>query len=366
MKYFQFLLIIIFTSIVTFTVKAQKKIFKAIETGNISDIEKYISKGGDLNVTDKQTSIDYDGNKIIYAMNLLEWAAVFEQKDIIYLLIKHKNKFSNFDLYINKAFAISISSGNEEIIKNLLDQGADINYKCTSCYDQPALQIALNYDYFNLFDFFISKGADISINSSNGRTLLHTVGTTGNIRIAKYLIEQGLDINARDNDGATPIYFATGNANFKMFKLFWDKGTDPRIKPNDGETILMEAAAGGDTIIINFLLENDFPELIIGESMRSSVNNVDNENDTPLMYAVYNDNIEAASLLIAKGADVSHVNEIWETPLLWAIWNQNTEMCKLLIENNANLEEFDYLKRAKKNIKNKAFLEYLEKKIDNW
>ena len=79
----------------------------------------------------------------------------------------------------------------------------------------------------------------------------------------------------------------------------------------------------------------------------ADVNALDHEGNTPLFYAVFNDQTKIIRLLIDKGADVNgkrkaadHTNGV--TPLHEATWRSTIETMELLIDNGADVN----MKRA--------------------
>lgn len=332
---------------------SQSKIFKAIQDGDAQFVSDYIAKGKDLKVLYKATAVDgYSEKKISYDFEILEYAAHLGNEPIIKLLLSNKDKFVNFQTSLNKAFAASISNGNVAVIKLLLDAGADINSVCEICYGQTGIQTALEYSNFELFNFLLKNNAKLNVQNNFKRTLLHSVAHTGNVEIAKLLIDKGLDINAQDEDGATPLIYAASNGDAAMFKLFVEKGATIAMKENDGTDVLMNAAEKGNEEIVNFLIDK-----------QCDVNIMNNDKDTPLIYAVAQKQPAIVKLLVSRGADVNLTNSKNETALLWAIWNGDVETSKLLIENGADLKYTDYLKQAKKYIKDQEFIKYLSSKV---
>ncbi|GEM_PF-2975767 len=333
---------------------SQSKIYKAVRNGDVQFVSDYIKSGQDLNVQYKATTVDeYNNEKISHTFDLLEYAANQGNEEIIKLLLGSKDLFSDFENSLNKAFAASISHGKIEIIKLFLDNGADIDSRCEVCYGQAAIQTALEYGYFDIFTYLFQNGAKLDVQNNYGRTLLHSIAHTGNTEIAKLLIEKGLGVNTQDVDGATPLIYAASNGEFEMFKLLLDKGAEPIMKENDGSDVLMSAVENGNPDIVNFLLEK-----------YCDVNYKNNDNETPLIIASQAKKSNIVQLLITKGAEVNPANSKGETALLWAIWNDDVETAKLLIEKGADLTAMDYLKPAKKYVKDKSFVEYLKTKTN--
>ncbi len=69
-----------------------------------------------------------------------------------------------------------------------------------------------------------------------------------------------------------------------------------------------------------------------------SVNLCTNKDDSLLMLATYNGNLEIAKMLLLKGADINKVNQRGQTPLEGVCFKGNFEMVKLLVENGATTD----------------------------
>lgn len=87
-----------------------------------------------------------------------------------------------------------------------------------------------------------------------------------------------------------------------------------------------EAAKTGDLQKLKKILQTD-PTL---------VNNTDRDKMTPLHYAIDEGKLEAASFLIANGADIDAVNYKKETALHIAAYDGNAEAAKLLLKHGAD------------------------------
>jgi len=49
-------------------------------------------------------------------------------------------------------------------------------------------------------------GADPNSRDTSGKTLLHVVSGTGDLKVAQGVLELGADVNPRDNQGKTPLH----------------------------------------------------------------------------------------------------------------------------------------------------------------
>jgi len=85
------------------------------------------------------------------------------------------------------------------------------------------------------------------------------------------------------------------------------------------------------------LLKNHYPPEII----EMIINHEDKWGDTPLMDAIFNDDIELVKLLLSHGAKVNHVDKAGLTPLIVASQRGNPAMVKLLLKKKANVNHKD-------------------------
>jgi ankyrin repeat protein len=93
---------------------------------------------------------------------------------------------------------------------------------------------------------------------------------------------------------------------------------------------LLTASANGDSVQIWWLLR-------YGAEIETKTN----DRITPLFYAVANNKVDAAKMLIDNGADPNARTNFFETPLLVAVKNNNTEIAELLIRDSAEVRYSD-------------------------
>ena len=114
------------------------------------------------------------------------------------------------------------------------------------------------------------------------------------------------------------IYDAATEGNIEVVKQHLTAGTDVNVKDRFGETPLHVAALGGHKEVVQLLITN-------GADV-----NVSTLRFTPLHLAIGRGHKEIVELLIAKGADVNTQDDDDKTPLDWAIKHKRTEIADLL------------------------------------
>ena len=95
------------------------------------------------------------------------------------------------------------SHGHTEVVKRLLDRGADINAKYD--YGQTALFRAADNGHIEVVKLLLDRGAHIYAPYDDGWMLLLCAAYRGRTELVKLLLDRGADINAEDAVGTTPL-----------------------------------------------------------------------------------------------------------------------------------------------------------------
>ena len=88
-----------------------------------------------------------------------------------------------------------------------------------------------------IMKYLIDQGADVNAKDIHGQTPLHHASIIPqNITVepVTYLIESGADINARDSFGQTPLFFAHGAKNNGVVEVLIKAGADKKIRNHVG------------------------------------------------------------------------------------------------------------------------------------
>ena len=196
----------------------------------------------------------------------------------------------------------------------------------------------------------IATRADVNTPESDGTTALHWAVQRGDLDLVQRLIRAGANVNAKNDYGSSPMSEAAVLARAPILEALLKAGGDVESPNADGQTALMIVARTSQV---------DAAKLLIARG--ANVNAVEKwRGQTALMWAVAQNQPAMVKELIARGADVnarSTVNN-WQrqvtaepraiyrpagglTPLLFAAREGCAECARLLVDAGANVNLAD-------------------------
>ena len=165
------------------------------------------------------------------------------------------------------AMGVAVASMNIDIVRTLLDYGADVNLPR---HGQSELRSAIHYlstthpNALDMARLLIARGArldeydGLSRRENGDRTILQRAIRTKSSSLAHYLLSVGASINypAEDYYGRTALQAAAENNDDEMVKSLIEKGADVNAAPSfhGGATALQFAAMNGNFKITQLLL----------------------------------------------------------------------------------------------------------------
>ena len=210
----------------------------------------------------------------------------------------------------------------------------------------------------------LDKGAEVDRAEKDGVTPLYVSCKNGHFDAARLLLDNGAEVDRANKDGATPLFVACCNGHVDAARLLLDKGADASRVTKKGTTPLGIARKKGHSSIVALLeehLESTFAlhaaartgdvdamtQLLEGEAV------VDAKKDgaTPLFVACEKGHVNAAKLLLDKGAEIgSEIDRAKEdgTTTLWiACFEGRVDAARLLLDNGAEGDRRCSRRRAK-------------------
>ncbi len=249
---------------------------------------------------------------------------------------KHKKILSVLTADINSVIATQVlfhaaSRGNRDLVKLLLNNGANVNAKGTNGH--TALMLAsIKESNTEMVKFLLDSGANVNAANRGGKTALMYASKQGNKEIVQLLLDKGANANAKSTNGDTALILAACHGHQDVVKILINAGADANAADRDGITSLMWASSNGHKEIVELLLSKGVNVDAYSSNYRSA-----------LMLASYGGHKQIVQLLLDRSADITIKNIQGNTALIlnlislyeghWGIGNYDiTEIASLLLE----------------------------------
>jgi ankyrin repeat protein len=268
----------------------------------------------------------------------LHWAARGASIDILKYLLDKGADVNAKDVNGSVPLHSTSSRNNFEASKLLIEHGSVIDFKNVSGAT-PFYYAAQGGDG-QFLEYLLSKGANISdleIKNAYGRTPLCAVSRDGgNVETVKTLIGLGADINTEDYSGWTPIMLASWRPYKEVVDVLLDAGADLQVGTENGEQLLVDAVSSGLEKLFAELVNKNTSLTILNEyggtllhsaaeggssgivesliSLGFDVNKADRYGWSPIHIATEQGHNGIISFLITKGAYINVRNKLGETP----------------------------------------------------
>ena len=245
-----------------------------------------------------------------------------QKKDIIKLLIAN-NASPNIHPVNYSCLRLAIELNDLELVEMLLAAGADPNVQniddgytplmvaCDKGYipiikalkssnvnlnahgkDRwTGLMIACAKNHIDVVELLIISGADVNSIENSGWTSLMIACKKNYVEVVNCLIQAGADPNISTNDDWAAIHFASDPA---IFLSLLEAGADPSKATKSGITPLHIACRFNLEMIVEILLSLNVP-----------LNTKTSHDETPLMSAIFSNNINTVETMISAGAEVN-------------------------------------------------------------
>lgn len=258
--------------------------YDAVKHGDITKIRDLINAGVSVNgsylvsdITPLSLAINEGKIEVIKVLldsgadpnkgisaNSMFYAILKEDREIIHLLIKKSKTLKNKN---NEFLAIAALHGDFESVKSLIQAGVDIN------------------DYDIIFD---GTGEE----NEYTHPLLSAI-LEGHLEIFDYLLPL-INLQSYTEIQIKALFSAAATDNLNALNILTKNEKKLEVRNDKGQTPLMIAAKWGAEKSLQFLIQ-----------MNVNLNAVDHNGKTALMLAVEGGNVVIAKTLVQAGADIS-------------------------------------------------------------
>ncbi len=264
-----------------------------------------------------------------------------ERYQIASLLIEHGANIKSINVKDEKGemkvspLLILLPTGNPEIMRLLLDSGADVNER-TIFEATPLIQASM-LGHAKIVELLLQYPVDTDARDKFGRTALLCAVEKGDYDIVRVLLSKKIDLNIKNNNGMTALMVAASLGYDKITQILIEYGADPNI----------ESKYWGSALII--AISESFVK--IAKLLIPHVSEIDKEfydGSTALIQAIKTGNEEVVKALLKAGANPNKHNRFFEYPLIAALsgalngGKYNKEIVKLLLKHNADVEVQNY------------------------
>jgi ankyrin repeat protein len=147
----------------------------------------------------------------------------------------------------------AIRSGNVPILKDLIASGIDVNERDSDGY--TALNIACGCSNEDMVRVLLEQGADPNIsNNLNSAPLYDCVCGTININIVRLLLDHKANVNAQHRDNNTALHIAIIDTKLSNIEILLQYGANPNIINRVGRVPLYYAVTTNDLAKVRLLL----------------------------------------------------------------------------------------------------------------
>ena len=138
------------------------------------------------------------------------------------------------------ALHFAAQNGNTEIVKYLVENGADIKAQDSRLSRSP-IHFAAENGNLDCVKYLAEKDADLQDQDSHGATALHYAAKSNNLEVVKFLVSRKMDYTARDVRGWTAMHYAANGGSIDVVKYLLAKGLNINERNKSGRTPLFFA-----------------------------------------------------------------------------------------------------------------------------
>jgi ankyrin repeat protein len=152
-------------------------------------------------------------------LNLFEAASVGQLTTVQSILAKHPDQINAYAPDGFFPLALAAFFGHAEIVKFLLDHGADVQQASTNAQRVNALHAASANRHLDICRMPIDKGIDVNTKQEGGFTPLQEAAQNGQLELVELLLQHGADAATKNDKGQTALDIARESNQPEVVKI---------------------------------------------------------------------------------------------------------------------------------------------------
>jgi len=299
----------------------KKNIFELVKEGEIAEIREAVENN-------KALLKEKDFNK----KNLIMFAAQRGDEEIFNYLLKEKAPFKGSDNEKNTSLHYAMKGNNFNIIKTLIDK--KIKVEQVNKKNEPAI-ISINKDTTpEIMELFLKKHDlnEIYETEYYKGNILYFVAMKGNVKLLEFIFDKGIKIGENNY-----IYISLKNGNVENAEFLFSKGIVADLTEQELINII---SSNNNLNIVKFLVE----KLNMDMSKNTIIDSFDELNILQHYINEYylpdDKKLEIVVYLIEHGADINYLDHGKRDAMYYALKNNNLEIAEILLKKGASYEIF--------------------------
>ncbi|KAF7919271.1 hypothetical protein EAE99_008573 [Botrytis elliptica] len=255
------------------------------------------------------------------------------------------------------ALYYAATGGHIRVVKRLLK--TEVKEVTKDKDGNTALHMAVERGHLEVIMLLLEQECfQVDTGNENKWTPLHYAARIGRPKIIEQLLALGANSLKKTADGATPLHIAAKEGHLRVFQILMSAGKDAlQMKDELGFFPFMLAVQNGHLSVVQELMQscsfktNDLSplhiaatqdncemiELLLRYSQNWTVNDQDQDRQTPLHIATKKSFLKVVKLLLEKRANIDVGNDIGDTPLSIAVRYGHIEIMTVLIQHGADI-----------------------------
>jgi len=224
------------------------ELFDAAIAGDAAKVRTLIKAKADVNYTETLSNID---GSYVKEWSPLMSSVLSGNLEVMKLLIANGAWVNYMNSRVMNALWLAANNGRLDMVRLLTVKGAYVNNRDIDEVT-PLMAAAMSGSY-DVVEYLLRHKADINLYNQNGDNALMLALQNGQESIARLLIMAGSEVNRQNRSGATALMIAAVEGNETIIKLLMEKGADVTLKSDSGKTALDYATLKGNTAIRDLL-----------------------------------------------------------------------------------------------------------------